>query len=118
MLRENLVVIGGELIDSRARVRELKAHCIKDKQGLKKSVKQLLASSQQMADTYLRLRTQQQESLDALVCAAQAEGKLNAAQEKIADMLLLLDEQSKKLEILGEVEHEEGDRSQVAQLQT
>ncbi|KZP02524.1 hypothetical protein FIBSPDRAFT_972832 [Athelia psychrophila] len=70
MLREKLVVIGGELIDSRARVRELEAGCIKDKQGLKESVKQLLASSQ------------------------------------IADMLVLLDKQSKKLKILAEVEHD------------
>ncbi|KZP09256.1 hypothetical protein FIBSPDRAFT_241518 [Athelia psychrophila] len=68
MLREKLVVMGRELIDSRARVRELEADCIKDKQGLKESVKQLLASSQQMAETFLHLRTQQQESLDALVC--------------------------------------------------
>ncbi|KZP02943.1 WD40 repeat-like protein [Athelia psychrophila] len=106
MSREKLVVMGGELIDSRARVRELKADCIKDKQGIKESVKQLLASSQQMTATPLHLRTQQQESLDALACAAEAEGKLNAAQEQIADMLLVLDEQSKKLEILAEVEHD------------
>ncbi|KZP19718.1 hypothetical protein FIBSPDRAFT_557490 [Athelia psychrophila] len=106
MLREKLVVMGGELIDSRARGRELEADCIKDKQGLKESVKQLLASSQQMAETSLHLRTQQQESLDALVCAAEAEGKLNTAQKQIADMLVLLDERSKKLEILEEVEHD------------
>ncbi|KZP29631.1 hypothetical protein FIBSPDRAFT_176736 [Athelia psychrophila] len=84
--------MGGELIDSRARVRELKA------QG-----KQLLASSQQMAETSLHLRTEQQESLDTLVCAAEAESKLNVAQKQIADMLRLLDEQSKKLEILADV---------------
>ncbi|KZP03250.1 hypothetical protein FIBSPDRAFT_969183 [Athelia psychrophila] len=109
MLREKLVAMGGELIDSRARVRELNADCMKDKQGFKESGKQLLASSQQMTATPLHLRTEQQESLDTLVCAVEAEGKLNAVQKQIADILLLLDEQSKKLEILGDVEHDNTD---------
>lgn len=99
MLREKLVVMGGELIDSRSRVRELEADCIKDKQGLKEAVKQLLASSKQalnsapsrmlrnqigrqIAEISLHLRTQQQESLDALLCAAEAEGKLDVAQKQ------------------------------------
>lgn len=45
MLREKLVGVGGDLIESKARVRELEADCIKDKQSLKESVSQLLESS-------------------------------------------------------------------------
>ncbi|KZP05635.1 hypothetical protein FIBSPDRAFT_1004197 [Athelia psychrophila] len=77
--------MGGELLDSRARVSELKAECIKDKQGFNESVRQLLASSQ----------TQQQASLDALGCAAEAEKFQTCSSYWI-----------KKLEILAEVEHD------------
>jgi len=45
MLREKLVVIGGDLVVAKSRVRELEMNLLGDKLSLKKSAETLLESS-------------------------------------------------------------------------
>ncbi|KAF7968734.1 hypothetical protein HWV62_29612 [Athelia sp. TMB] len=109
MLKEKLTFVGGDLIESKSRIRELEADCIKDKQSLKESVQTLLISSQQIAEASLLLRKQQEESLQALVCAADAEGQLSVAQKQITDLLGCLETDRKKLESLQAIEQQNMD---------
>ncbi|KAF7985817.1 hypothetical protein HWV62_476 [Athelia sp. TMB] len=109
MLKEKLTFVGGDLIESKSRIRELEADCIRDKQSLKESVQTLLISSQQIAETSLLLRKQQEESLQALVCAADAEGQLSAAQKQITELLGCLETDRKKLESLQAIEEQNMD---------
>lgn len=45
MLREKLVILGGDLVISKGRVRELELNVLEDKKTLKQSTEALLASS-------------------------------------------------------------------------
>ena len=53
MLREKLVVIGGDLVVAKSRVRELEMNLLDDKLSLKKSAETLLESSGFFFDTFL-----------------------------------------------------------------
>jgi hypothetical protein len=103
MLREKLVIVTGDLVTAKGRVRELELNVLDDKKTLKQSAETLLASStffldqlrtssigllmlglpgQQISEMASFLNKQKQESLDALTCASEAESRLHIVNEQ------------------------------------
>ncbi|KIM90094.1 hypothetical protein PILCRDRAFT_171861 [Piloderma croceum F 1598] len=97
MLREKLVAVGGDLVVAKSRVRELEMNLLDDKLSLKKSAETLLGSSREMSEMASYLNKQKHESLDALACAADAEGRLHTANERIVELSQALDHKVEQL---------------------
>ncbi|TCD68195.1 hypothetical protein EIP91_011367 [Steccherinum ochraceum] len=83
ILRERLQVVGADLIDARARVADLEAMQVSDRDALRRSSDSLSNTMEQVNTQAGRLEELQERLCDALAAAADAEAKVAAAQDDI-----------------------------------
>ncbi|KAH8105890.1 hypothetical protein BXZ70DRAFT_1004194 [Cristinia sonorae] len=87
LLRERLQAVGAELIDAKARVTELEAMQVVDREALRSSSNALTQTAGQVNDLAKQLKTQQGHLYEVLSTAADAQAELEFAKNEIARLV-------------------------------